>query len=161
MLELRLNGQDFCILIRDLLLSGQKVRFKADGSSMCPFILPGDTLEAIPMTGNEIRRGEVLLVEAGDNRLIAHRVILTRKQGEETLFMTRGDACSTSDGWFHLDQIMGRVIAIEHNSRRINLLAANQQVRVWLWNILVRFSPVSHRLPAWLNTSIKHILLQN
>jgi hypothetical protein len=77
MSDYRLNGIEFQGLTRQILYIGCGVRFQACGGSMQPFIHAKDILEIAPLTGKQIKYGDVLLVESGEGRLLAHRVVKT------------------------------------------------------------------------------------
>lgn len=146
MSTLELSGIEFQSLTRQILQSGHGVRFQARGQSMQPFIRDGDILEVKPLTAASVQRGDVVLIEAGEGRVLAHRVIKTSRGREESTFQSKGDACSDPDGWFQLECILGRVTALQRGSQRIDLTSPVQRVQAWIW---VEAAPLAARF-AWL-----------
>jgi signal peptidase I len=142
----RLNGREFHDLAGQILQSGHLLRFQASGSSMQPFIHDGDILEVAPLSGKHVRSGEVLLVEAVNGDWLAHRVVKTRNRDGRLAILIKGDACSYPDGWFGLDDILGRVVTVQRDSQRIQLTSIAERRRAKMW---VAIAPWIRRL-SWL-----------
>jgi signal peptidase I len=154
-----LNGEQFGDLIGQLLRSGHGLRFQASGGSMQPFILNGDILEISPLVVDHLQPGDVLLVQAAEDRLLAHRVIHIRRLKGEPAFQLKGDACKTPDDWFPISQVLGRVVSIDRDGRHFDLAAPRQRLRAWLWVRLVCLAPALRWLPARFRVSIKNIFV--
>src|SRR5882724_6962478 len=106
----RLDSPLFQAMARDLMRAGTTVCFEATGLSMLPEIQNGDVLYVAPVGINELRCGEIVLVEDG-GKLRAHRMI--SKSIREDQFLTRGDASLEPDAPVRAHQILGRVTAKE------------------------------------------------
>ncbi len=143
---LGLNGTEFQALAEQLLAEGHRVRFQASGESMQPFIQDKDILEVAPLEGKRIKPGDVLLVETGEGRLLAHRVVKISRNNGTTFYVTRGDGCITTDGRFRLENILGRVETVERGNKRIILTSILQRLRALLW---IRIMPLIRRF-FWL-----------
>jgi hypothetical protein len=99
-----------------LLREGQSVRFRAAGLSMAPSIRDGDVITVAPLTA-AVRRGDVLLYRAG-GRLTAHRVI-ARGRGGDALFRVRGDAPGWEEERVAWGDVLGRVVEVERDGRKV------------------------------------------
>ena len=92
------------------------LRFAARGRSMWPLLRPGDFTIAEPLTGAP-RQGDVLVYRAG-TQLVAHRFIGTFSDGRLRL---HGDFVLDEDPPLPPADVLGRVVAIERDGRRIPL----------------------------------------
>jgi hypothetical protein len=109
---------EFLATIEDLLNRGHAVRFQADGWSMHPTIRYGEIIVIEPVGQAPIRAGDVLLYRRSRSA-IAHRVIrLTPSAGGRSTLVLRGDAADCCDDPISLDQVLGRVIAVERRGRQ-------------------------------------------
>jgi len=77
--------------------------------SMEPTFSPGDLVVAVPQDSYAV--GDVVTFQpvSGDPTLVTHRVVGVRV-GDETRYVTRGDANGADDDPILADQIMGRVV---------------------------------------------------
>jgi phage repressor protein C with HTH and peptisase S24 domain len=94
--------------VRDLLASGHRARFRAEGDSMHPAIRGGDYVEVAPCPASELRRGDVILA-ATARGLTAHRIVRISRRG----FVTRGDNSLRSDAPVDAASVLGRVSEVE------------------------------------------------
>jgi hypothetical protein len=116
-----------------LLEGGLSVRFCARGCSMRPAIKDGDLITVAPLGEGAIRPGEVILYRR-DRRPIAHRVqrVIVDAEGGVAV-VARGDAKAADDAPVALEQVLGRVVAVERRraSLRSRLGAAWAAFSVW------------------------------
>jgi hypothetical protein len=154
-----LNRGEFSSLARQILESGNRVRFQASGGSMYPFIQNNDFLEVAPLSGKRIKCGDLLLVEAGDGRLMAHRVIKISHTEGGAIYLIKSDTCASPDGWFRVENILGRVDVVERGKRRIILSSASQQFRARVWVSVTPWSSIFSWLPARLRRYVWHWLV--
>jgi hypothetical protein len=155
MLEHSINARELIELASHVTRDGYSFRFIAHGHSMQPFILDGDTLEVVPLVNQKPTLGDVLLVKTKPDQLLAHRVIGIR----DNLLLIRGDACPNPDGWFSIDQIIGKVVMLFRNGRCIDLNSKKQRWRAQAWATLCSFAPIFKPLPPAIRRSLKRILL--
>ena len=153
-----LNGAEFRKIAHQIIGEGHCVRFRASGESMRPLIVNDDILEVAPLSGRRISRGDILLVEISDGRLLAHRVVKTRHHNGIS-FLIKGDACGSPDGWFELKDVLGRVEVVEHGDQRINLSSGKEKWRAWGWIALSPWAVNLTWLPGWLKNYLRKILL--
>jgi hypothetical protein len=85
------------------------------GPSMNPSLRAGDLLTVAPYRNRAVRRGDVVILRPpGEDRLIAHRIILA---GGDKL-QARGDNNSRADPWIlRPEDILGRVVLVERRGR--------------------------------------------
>lgn len=105
------------INIEEILQSGKSVRFKPQGYSMYPLIVPGrDDVDVIPVKPDKIRRGDVILYRRPNDRLIIHRVY---KIQNGMLYMV-GDNQSDIEGPLPKDCVRGIMVRFTHNGKHYN-----------------------------------------
>lgn len=69
--------------------------------SMTPTFRPGDVVIDTPMTGRDLRVGQVVTyqVPEGDHQVVSHRVVEIVEAGAHPTFRTKGDANPAADPW--------------------------------------------------------------
>ena len=146
-----LGFSHFGDLSGELLTLGFGVRFRAPGTSMHPTIRHGDLITVEPVEPSSLKRGEIILCQL-QNGFIAHRIVnIEEENGCGLTFILRGDASTTCDAPVKSAQVLGKVICLERNHRRID--PYSRRVRLWsmfyLWlaclkrGILQLFLPLS------------------
>ena len=116
--ELRLSGPQLVELLRDLLAGGKRVRFRAKGFSMMPFIKDGDVVAVSPLSGTRPGFGEVIVFTHPHTKgLVVHRVV-GRRGGT---YLARGDSNSETDGWVRGEDLLGRVTDVERDGEAVSL----------------------------------------
>lgn len=121
-----------------LLRQGGRLKIKARGGSMIPFVLDGDVALVTAADGNEIRVGDVICYETSPGRLFLHRVIALA--GDR--FVARGDALSFSE-LVPRARLLGRVVALERQGRIRRL---DTRMARWRNRTIVALSPLVARL---------------
>ncbi len=150
----------------ELLRRGARVRFRATGRSMQPTILEGEAITVEPVAPAAVTRGDILLYR-WERGVIAHRVIrIERTQraavtqssvlrppssvlgaqssvlSPQSLLILRGDAKASCDAPIQLEQVIGKVIAVERAGRRIDLASRRAKLkrtcRVWASRLVHR-----------------------
>jgi signal peptidase I len=143
--EITLSRDELGVLSAAILRRGNDLRFRARGDSMRPFIRDGDVLLVRP--GLEIRLGDVVLCRFGDGRLLAHRVTMVHKQSHPRSILLQGDACLWPDGLVLLDNVLGRVVAVERGRQRV---WSDKGLHRWLGRLWSGSSPLRRRIyRAW------------
>jgi hypothetical protein len=125
-------------LAEEVVRTHGEVRLRAFGTSMVPSILPGDLVSIRRASLHEIFPGEVVLFSQ-NRRLFIHRVVgrkvVTAPGNFEELFLiTRGDRLRQDDPPVSSPELLGRVVTIERDTRKVNLLpnGSNRMVRLLL-----------------------------
>ncbi len=93
------------------------LRLQLRGESMLPTLWPGDEVDIVPCSPEEIRRGEVLLVFRG-NRFLLHRVWRILRNGD---VVTRGDAVPGPDPAVPAQAIVGKIARATRGGRTFRL----------------------------------------
>lgn len=135
-------------LISDLLTDGHKVRFCAPGNSMYPTILNGDEITVESIKPEAINIGDIILYR-NKNSVIAHRFVRTENKSEshfqfsvrtpQTHFILRGDAAVVFDDPISAEQILGKVIRVEREGRRVNPYTRQAIIRYKARRLAARF----------------------
>lgn len=106
-------------IVPEVLQLGGVVTFIATGVSMWPHIRHGDLVTAAPLLkGQEPRAGWVIVYLMDRDRIAVHRV--TGRPTPE-LLKVRGDAHPDSIEFVPLENVLGRVIFMERNGRKVDL----------------------------------------
>lgn len=100
-----------CELAAEVLRSFGQLRFAATGWSMLPSILPGETLIVERVDPDQVRIGDVVLVER-ERGLRAHRVINMAGDIQNRQWTTQGDALAIPDRPAQQKELLGRVTYI-------------------------------------------------
>jgi hypothetical protein len=134
-LSARTSSPGFCHfgnLSVELLSLGLGVRFRAPGTSMHPTIRHGDLITVEPVAPANLRRGDIILYRLR-TVFIAHRLVnIEEKNGCGLSFIVRGDASITCDAPVKSAQVLGKVVCLERDCRRIDPYS----LKVRLWSML-------------------------
>ena len=115
------------------------------GSSMFPWLRPGDILWVCRTTFRRISPGMVILF-AREGKLIVHRAIRKQAGAFGPKLLTKGDCVAHADAPVTPDELLGRVVWIQRGKRQIDLEASPQKFGGLL---LARVSPFARFwLPA-------------
>lgn len=125
-------------LAAHLLRRGGRLRIKARGGSMMPFLWDGDVALVTPTEGKEVGVGDVICYETPPGRLFLHRVIAR----DRDRFVAKGDALAFTEV-IDRAQLLGKVVAVERHGkvRRLDTRAAR-----WRNRAIASLSPFLPRL---------------
>lgn len=112
---------EFVELSNQILSKGNCLRFQAKGNSMFPAIKDGDILNIEPIKDKDLRWADILFYRAAGQYMVAHRLIKKSFQDKRLILVTRGDYTVANDTKISLDDVLGRVKAIERSGRTISL----------------------------------------
>jgi hypothetical protein len=127
-------------LAAESLRRGNRLRLRAHGDSMLPFLRDGDVLLVRPAARSEPQVGDVLCYEPPAGGLRLHRVIAREKRG----FVTRGDALAFVERVPDA-AVLGVAVAVQRRGRLRRLDTAGAR---WRGRIIARAAPVlAHLLP--------------
>ncbi|HXA77782.1 MAG TPA: hypothetical protein VNV41_11690, partial [Candidatus Acidoferrales bacterium] len=110
------DSLQFAVVCEAALDDGVRIRFRADGRSMQPNVLDGDTVVVAPISAGKLKRGDIALTR-NDRGFVLHRVI--RWDSSTGAIVTRGDAGQQNDA--PGAKLLGKVIAIERGGRTISM----------------------------------------
>ncbi len=117
-------------LVNTVLQSGKKVRFKARGHSMSPFVRDGDmiTLKVYSSAFDVVNPGDIVAVSTRHQKMIVHRVLRVYRHR----VLLKGDNYKEVDGFFTKKNIMGFVTKIERNGRPLTYNRMINRFIAWL-----------------------------
>jgi len=116
-------------LSRDILEKGKSVRFQAKGWSMRPFIQDGDFIVVNPIENSSIKTGDVVFYLTTENKIIVHRVIRKYKKKGRMTVLIKGDASFSSPEKVEIQNVLGKVVAVERNGRKKRLDTKLHQIK--------------------------------
>src|ERR1035441_2639638 len=108
--EDRPQSRLFEAITRELLRSGNGIRFQARGASMSPAIRDGEIVHVKSVAPAELRKGEIVLVK-GEMGFRLHRLVVA--DAEQDVFITRGDCGQQNDPAVSREEIVGVAVAKE------------------------------------------------
>ncbi len=108
-------------LARYILENDKSVRFQAKGWSMRPFIRDGDFILASPIKNSSIKTGDVVFYSPTGNKIAVHRIIKKYKKNGKMTVLIKGDACFGSSEKVEIQNVLGKVVAVERNGRQKRL----------------------------------------
>lgn len=95
---------------------GARVRFRATGGSMVPFLRNNDLVELERVTDNHYRPGDIVLAQRSDGGYVLHRIMrLAEGRG-----LVASDGGQT-DGWIPFDNMVARARAVQRRGRWLRL----------------------------------------
>lgn len=119
----------FAELMAAVLEKNVPFRFTAPGFSMTPFIRDGDIITIAPGSAR-LRAGDVVaFMNPCCGKLTVHRILHVSPAG----YLIKGDNAPEPDGLVPVSIILGRVVRVEHDGRRVRLgLGVERVVIAWL-----------------------------
>jgi signal peptidase I len=141
-------------LIDASLRAGQAIRFTITTPSMIPTLRPGDQVIVRGTRPEELRLGDIVLVQSGESRM-AHRLIGWCNVDGAKCLVTKGDnswvadlACSPTD-------FCGIIIMVQRGKRRVNLRSGwARGVNRWLAMLSRGEKIVYHPQPGLFRRSV-------
>ncbi len=107
-------------LIDASLQSGQAIRFTITTPSKLPTLMPGDQVIVRGIRPEELRRGDIVLVQSGESRM-AHRLIGWCSVDGAKCLVTKGDNSWVADQACSPAYLCGIIIMVQRGERRVNL----------------------------------------
>src|SRR6266403_1879531 len=150
--------------ITDALRIRGRVLLRTYGSSMQPWVRPGDISRVRRTSVESVRCGDLVLFRRHD-RLFVHRIVEERVRLGVRQISAKGDAHPESDGWLEKDELLGRVVCIYRGGRHIQLEKPSQvalgraiaqlSLWSWFWYPAARFAvltsrPMRRKVSHWL-----------
>jgi hypothetical protein len=110
--------------------AGAQHWFAVEGQSMTPLLREGDSV--LVSHGREgVQRGSVVLFRQ-KGKLVAHRVLRITRDSEGSTLTTKGDSLRSIDAPVPADNIVGRVVAIKRQERKLRLDSPCWRFTGWL-----------------------------
>lgn len=99
----------------------EHIELTSSGSSMYPFVREGDVCTFVSIKEHpEVAIGDIWLYVDRENRLIGHRCVRIRRQGDTVRFTFKGDCNTYPDPPVYPEQLIGRLQTIRRGTRRIS-----------------------------------------
>jgi hypothetical protein len=124
----RVRGErrvDDALRIADALKRRGRISLRVHGTSMQPWMRPKDIALIRLISIENVRCGDVVLFRR-ENHLFVHRIVEKRGSLDAAQLFSKGDAHPTSDGVVQEQELLGRVMRIYRDGRRIDLDAPRQ-----------------------------------
>jgi len=106
------------------LAEGREIRLRVNGTSMVPFLKPGDIVVLQRIEPERLSRGDLVVVRR-EHDLVTHRLVW---QGTGQ-WLTKGDNCRSLDPAVVDKAILGKVIALERSGTIIDLQEQRWQIK--------------------------------
>ena len=114
--QIRRDTRLFTEVCAALLRRGHQVKFHAEGGSMQPNLLDGDSVLVAPTEASQLHQGELTLVANSDG-LRVHRISQLSSDGHHCV--TRSDTSDYADP--AATQVFGKVVSLSRDGREHNL----------------------------------------
>lgn len=88
---------------------------------MQPLVRDGDILLIEPLGSRSPKVGDVVLCRVQPEKVVVHRVVARRTDSHGTNYLVQGDQAFQPDGWMPVEQVIGRMVAIERFNRSLNM----------------------------------------
>jgi len=126
-----LRDADLLELSKDIFRKGKSARFQAKGWSMRPFIRDGDFIVVSPIENSSIKTGDVVFYLTTENKVIVHRVIKKYKKDKDNriTMLIKGDATFSSPEKVEIQNVLGKVVAVEKNGQKKRLDTKLYQIK--------------------------------
>lgn len=125
--------------VRELLNEDKQVSIRVKGRSMTPFLIDGrDSVRLINPVHSPVEVGKIALAETLEGVYVLHRVIGLR-EGVVTLM---GDGNLDVVERVPLSQVIGVVVSVERNGRKIECSRVDWRFWSWVWYHLLPFRKI-------------------
>jgi len=108
------------VRIADAITRRGRIVLRVHGTSMLPWVRPGDIAVIRRAESGVVRFGDVVLFR-NEKSLFVHRIVRKKSSLNEDHFYVKGDAHPTDDGQINERELLGRVVRIYRNGKRIDL----------------------------------------
>jgi len=126
--------------IAEALTKHGRIALRVHGTSMLPWVRPGDVAMIRRTDGTGVRFGDVALFRRADH-VYVHRIVDKRGPWHSEKLTSKGDAHSHSDGELEQGELLGRVVRLYRNGSRIDL---DSPVQLALGLLIARISQNGH-----------------
>lgn len=116
--EISFSGNDLIEVMRVIFVRGNNFRFKVTGFSMFPFVRNEDIVTIAPKGKLAFSLGRVVaFVHPVSKKLVVHRIV-GKRQGR---YLIKGDNILDIDGLVSYDFILGYVVKVERDGKKVFL----------------------------------------
>ena len=125
---------------------------------MRPLIRDGDFIVVSPIENSSINTGDVVFYSTTGNKVIVHRLIRKYKQKGRMTVLIKGDASFSSPEKMDIQNVLGKVIAIERNGRKKRLDTKLHQIIGLFFAVISPFSRWIYPIGSIMKQSARRIL---
>ena len=111
------NKLDFSI---QLIEEKGKIYLRLSGFSMFPFLKEGDVALIKKVEINALKIGDVIVFKQ-DQKMVAHRLMALKKNGENNILTTKGDTSKNNDPIFTKKEYVGKIISYNRKGKKITI----------------------------------------
>lgn len=115
-------------LLREWISAREPAWLPLYGRSMAPFLPSGSRVLVSKTAAGQIGCGDLLVYEF-EGRLICHRVLRRKTQGDRYLYLTKGDGRQTIASWVAEKQVLGKVSCVEREGQLVDLNTLPHRLR--------------------------------
>ncbi len=108
-------------LLKGFVPPGSIIELPVLSGSMAPLIMPGSTVAIRACSGNDARRGDIIVFKEG-NSLTIHRLLVRIPLGNNSLIYQKGDA-NRFGNWIRSSLIVGIVDSVRNVSGETSTLS--------------------------------------
>jgi hypothetical protein len=126
--------------IAEALAKHGRVALRVHGTSMLPWVRPGDVAMIRRTNDSGVRFGDVALFRRGDH-VYVHRIVSKSGPWHAEKLTAKGDAHSHADGELEQGELLGRVVRLYRKGSRIDL---DSPVQLALGLLIARISQNGH-----------------
>ena len=90
-----------------------RLRLRAHGESMLPTLWPGDEVEVVSCSRENVQPGEIVLARR-EGRVFLHRLISCEESGR---FVLRGDSMAAADSAYESAALAGKLVGVMRRGR--------------------------------------------
>lgn len=149
------------LMISEALVKHGRVALRVHGTSMLPWVKPGDVALIRRTDNSGVRLGDVALYRR-ENHIYVHRIVSKSGSWHSAKLTAKGDAHPNSDGVLEQGELLGRVVRLYRDGSRIDLDSTTQLA---LGLLIARLSRSSHfwypiaRVTSFFGRSIRRVLI--
>lgn len=136
------HDEGYADLVQRRLQRDGSVEIPSSGFSMFPLIRTGDLCRFVPVRGNALKPGAVVLFADREGRLIGHRLLRIEQDAGEPRYILKGDANLLPDEVVEAGRLLGVLASITRyagNGKPHTAPADNLSRK--LWGAVVRRVP--------------------
>jgi len=104
----------------ELLNEGFELQITLGGYSMSPYLSNGETVIIKKESFNSLKIGDIIVFRSG-SKMIAHRIIVIRKNKQRTALFTKGDSLVFFDKPITEERYIGKIKEFLRNNKSIKI----------------------------------------
>jgi signal peptidase I len=147
-------------LISEALVKHGRIALRVHGTSMLPWVRPGDVALIRHTDNSGVRLGDVALYRR-ENHIYVHRIVSKSGSWHSAKLTAKGDAHPKPDGVLEQGELLGRVVRLYRDGSRIDL---ESTTHLALGLLIAKLSRNSHfwypvaRVASFLGRPIRRVL---